>query len=71
MIFQNVTIGCKDYKTPVIGNNVRIYLNSVIFGDINIGDNAVIGAGAVVINDVPANAVVVGNPARIIKYKQL
>lgn len=33
----------------------------------NIGENAVIGANAVVMNDVPANAVVVGNPARIVK----
>ena len=66
-IFQNVTIGCKKYKTPVIGDNVCIYPNSIIFGDITIGDNAIIGAGAVVLKDVPANAVVAGNPAKVIK----
>jgi len=67
-IFQNVTIGSKDYKTPVIGNSVCIYPNSIIIGDITIGDNCVIGAGAVVTKDVPDNAIVVGNPAKIIKY---
>lgn len=65
-IFQNVTIGSKNGKIPTIGNNVCIYPNSVIFGDITIGDNAIIGAGAVVLKDVPANAIVAGNPAKII-----
>ena len=36
---------------------------------ITIGNNVTIGAGAVVVKDVPDNAVVVGNPARVIKYK--
>ena len=69
-IYQNVTIGC-DQKhpdnIPEIGNNVTIYANAVVFGKIKIGDNATIGAGAVVCKDVPANATVVGNPARIIE----
>tara|TARA_R110002033_G_scaffold71103_1_gene122659 strand:- start:323 stop:457 length:135 start_codon:yes stop_codon:yes gene_type:complete len=34
-----------------------------------VGDYAVIGAGAVVVKDIPENAVAVGNPAKIIKYK--
>ena len=67
-IFQNVTIGTWNNKSPTIGNNVKIYANSVIIGWIKIGDNAIIGAGSVVLNDVPANAVVAGNPAKIIKY---
>ena len=41
----------------------------IIIGDITIGNNVTIGAGAVVVKDVPDNAVVVGNPARIIKTK--
>ncbi len=34
------------------------------------GDNAIIGAGAVVVNDFPANAVVAGNPTKVIKIQQ-
>lgn len=40
----------------------------VIIGNVHIGNNVIIGAGSVVVKDVPDNAVVVGNPARIIKY---
>lgn len=61
-----VTIGEKNGRKPVIGNNVELHANCTVIGGINIGDNAVIGAGAVVVKDVPANAVVIGNPARII-----
>ena len=39
----------------------------MVLGNIEIGENAVIGAGAVVTKSVPANATVVGNPVRIIK----
>ena len=73
-IYQNVTIG-NDEKdvgnVPEIGDNVTIYANAVIFGKIKIGNNATIGAGSVVCKDVPDNAIVVGNPARVIKYKAL
>jgi acetyltransferase-like isoleucine patch superfamily enzyme len=41
---------------------------SVILCDITIGENAIVGAGSVVTRDVPANAVVVGSPARIVRY---
>ncbi len=54
--------------SPIVGDNVEFGANSVIIGGIKIGDNAKIGAGSVVVKDVPPNAVVVGNPARIIKY---
>ena len=73
IIYQNVTIGTKDTnntinpKYPKIGNNVIIYPNSIIIGDIEIGDNSIIGAGAVVLNNVPEDCVVVGNPASIKK----
>ena len=53
--------------SPHIGNNVDIGSNVVIIGAITVGDNAVIGAGSVVVKDVPAWAVVVGNPARVIR----
>ena len=71
-IYQNVTIGKKssaEGKSPVIGDNVRIYANACVVGDIKIGNNAVIGAGAIVLHDVPENAIVAGNPAKVIKYR--
>ena len=52
---------------PVLGNNVEIGPSVTILGPVKIGDNAVIGAGAVVVKDVPAGAIVAGNPARILK----
>lgn len=51
----------------VIGKNVWIGANSVILPGIKIGDNSVIGAGSIIVEDVPAYSVVAGNPARIIK----
>lgn len=56
---------------PSIGNNVMITTNAIVIGNINIGDNAIIGAGAVVTKDVPPNAVVVGNPQRILKIQDI
>lgn len=61
-----VTIGEKDGKNPHIGDNVQIHAHAMIIGGISIGDNAIIGAGSVVVKDVPKNAVVAGNPAKII-----
>ena len=53
---------------PRIGDDVIIYPNSVILGDITVGSGSIIGAGAVVIRDVPVNAVVAGNPAKVIAF---
>ena len=53
----------------VIGNDVWIGCDVMLMGGVRIGDGAVIGAGAVVAKDVPPYAVVVGNPARVIKYR--
>lgn len=71
-IYQNVTIGAKDgdgEKYPCIGNNVTIYANACIIGNVYIGDNVIIGAGSVVTKDIPSNSVAVGNPARVISVK--
>lgn len=54
-------------KPVRIGNKVWIGSNSTILPGVTIGDNAIIGAGSVVTKDIPANAVAVGNPARIKK----
>lgn len=69
VIKNNITIGNindDNHMRPWIGDNVFIGANAVIFGDIKIGNNVTIGAGAVVNKDVPDNAVVAGNPFRII-----
>jgi acetyltransferase-like isoleucine patch superfamily enzyme len=54
-----------------IGNHVWIGTNSIILPGVKIGDYAVIGAGAVITAHVPEKAIVGGNPARIIGFRQL
>ena len=56
---------------PTIGNNVNIGSNTCIIGGISIGDNVIIGAGSVVVKDVPSNVVIAGNPARIIRHLKI
>lgn len=74
VIGQNVTIGAAEgYASvvpnacPQIGNNCYIAAGAKILGGIVIGDNCQIGAGAVVLKSAPANSVLVGMPARVIK----
>ena len=64
-IYQNVTIG--NANGPKIGDDVIIGANAVILGNITIGSEARIGAGAVVVKDVPEGVTVVGVPAKIIE----
>lgn len=56
---------------PRIGNNVTLGANVTIIGGITIGDNSIIGAGAVVVKDIPANSIVVGNPGKVIGERAL
>ncbi|WP_308462078.1 CatB-related O-acetyltransferase [Mesorhizobium sp. INR15] len=57
-------------KGPIrIGNDVWIGRRAIILSGVTIGDGAVIGAGAVVSKDVPPYAVVVGNPAALVRYR--
>lgn len=70
---QFTTIGVKSKnrhdEKPTIGRNVDFGVGVICIGDIHIGDNAIIAAGSVVVKDVPANAIVAGNPAKVIKYR--
>jgi serine O-acetyltransferase len=61
-------IGSNYNKAAVVGNNVYIGPSVNIIECVTIGDNATIGAGAVVVKDVPANATVAGVPAKVISY---
>ncbi len=59
------------YKRDVrVGNNVWIGYGACILRGVTVGDNAIIGTSAVVTHDVPANAVVGGVPARIIRMRE-
>ena len=56
------------YPAPIVlGKNVWVGSNATILQGVTIGDNAVIGAGAVVTGDIPANTVAVGVPAKVVK----
>ena len=69
-IYQGVTLGGtgkeKGKRHPTVGNNVIIATGAKVLGSITIGDNAKIGAGAVVIKPVPPNSTVVGVPGRVV-----
>lgn len=66
---HGVTIGVKnsiDKAAPVIGCNVDIGASALIIGPVKIGNGCKIGAGTVVVKNIPENSVVVGNPGRVI-----
>ena len=69
--FHGVTLGGRGNETgkrhPTLRNGVFVGAGAKILGSIEIGDNAKIGANAVVLRDVPANATAVGVPARVIE----
>lgn len=67
---HDVCIGLRhidEPAAPVIGSNVDIGAGAKILGPITIGDNVLIGANAVVIENVPANSIAVGVPAKILQ----
>lgn len=69
LLYQGVVLGGtsleKKKRHPTIGNNVLIGAGAILLGPIHIGDGARIGAGSVVIRDVPENATAVGIPAKV------
>lgn len=68
---NNTTIGNKfdgdNVHRAVIGDNVSLGVNVIIIGPVHIGNNVTIGAGSVVVKDIPDNSIAVGNPAKVIK----
>jgi len=70
-IYQGVTLGGTGKDTgkrhPTIGNNVTIGSGAKVLGPFKVGDNSKIGAGSVVLKEVPENSTVVGIPGRIVK----
>ncbi|MEO9070337.1 MAG: hypothetical protein ABI261_04845 [Ginsengibacter sp.] len=72
-ICQNVTIGRNfgDKKVPIIGNDVYVGTGSVIFGEIEIGDNVIIGSNSLINKSVPSNCTAVGNPMKIIEQNRI
>ena len=61
--------GYEDIRPVIIGDDVWIGTRVIILPGVTIGKGVIIGAGAVVTKNVPDYAIVVGNPARIIKYR--
>ncbi len=68
-IFQQVTIGCKGEDAPVLEDNVSVTCGAKVLGKVTMHRNSIAAAGAVVIKDVPENAIVGGVPAKVIGYK--
>jgi serine O-acetyltransferase len=70
VIYQNVTVGTTGDSdlAPIIEDDVFVGANAVIIGAIRVGHGSTVGAGAVVIADVPPESTVVGNPARVVKH---
>lgn len=73
-ILPRVLIGKKrpgiEPPCVTIGNNCYIGTGTTILGPITIGNNVTIGANSLVINDIPDNCVVGGNPAKVLKIKE-
>jgi serine O-acetyltransferase len=69
VFYHNVTLGRRDGSpgAPDVQDEVFIGSNAIVLGGVCIGRGAIIGAGAVVVTDVPAGATVVGNPARVVR----
>ena len=74
-LYQGVTLGGvsfnKGKRHPTIGNHVVIGCNASVLGNITIGNNVRIGAGSVVLMDIPDDCTVVGVPGRIVRHAGL
>ena len=70
-LYQGVTLGGtgkeQGKRHPTVGNNVMISAGAKVLGSFTIGDNSKIGAGSVVLEEVPPGSTVVGVPGRVVK----
>jgi serine O-acetyltransferase len=66
-IMQGVTIGGTQRGIPIIEDDVIVCANATVMGRVRLGRGAVVGAGAVVVKDVPEASNVVGNPAQVLE----
>ncbi len=73
MLYQGVTLGGTGFERgkrhPTLGNRVTVGVGAKILGAVTVGDGAIIGAGAVVLRDVPAHTTVVGIPGRVVAVR--
>ncbi len=71
-LYQGVTLGGtgkeKGKRHPTLKDNVMVSVGAKVLGSFTIGENTKIGAGSVVLNEIPANCTVVGVPGKIVKY---
>ena len=72
-LYQGVTLGGvstnKGKRHPTLGSHIVVGCNASILGNIRIGDRVRVGAGSVVLKDVPDDCTVVGVPGRVVRYK--
>ncbi len=70
LIYQNVTLGGTGKQTgkrhPTLGRNVVVGTGAKVLGNINLGNDVRVGAGSIVLRDVPDDSTVVGVPGRIV-----
>ena len=73
LLYQGVTLGGTGNehgkRHPTLGSNIVVGAGAKVLGNIEIGNNSRIGAGSVVIDDVPENSTVIGVPGRVVKQK--
>ena len=69
LIEHQVTIGAERNASPTLGSDIFIGAGAKIIGEVEIGDGAQVGANAVVVDDVPPYATVVGIPARVVRFR--
>ena len=68
-IFQQVTIGFRETENPILEDYASVTCGAKVLGGVTMHRNSIAAAGAVVLKDVPENAIVGGVPAKVIKYK--